>query len=105
MMQEGFDVDWLVKHGYAADLLAMLIGENEYADQEAFETMDRHSSRLRSAAIRHLEFIMSYGNRTHPMHVDGKIISPCPEYFEAWKLAGCPGLSLYQLDRLVKSKR
>ncbi|MBB3644209.1 hypothetical protein FHX14_000368 [Rhizobium sp. BK619] len=92
MTKEGFDVDWLVDHGFAADIVKMLIGENEFADLNAFEGLDRYSHRLRGMALQHLQFIIDYGNRKDPVEVDGKIISPYPKYLYAWKLAGCPGI-------------
>jgi len=98
-------IDWLVSHGSAIDLLKMLLGENDYADLDAFERMDIHSSRLRSMAIKHLEFMIEHGNMTDALTVNGRIVSPYPEYFAAWKLAGCPGISLYQLDRLIAAKQ
>ncbi|NKL34587.1 hypothetical protein GFL49_12335 [Rhizobium leguminosarum bv. viciae] len=97
-------IEWLVDHGFASDLLHMLIGESEYADQDAFERLDIHSSLLRGMAIQHLEFMIDHGNRTDPVTVNGRIVSPYPEYFAAWKLARCPGISLVQLDRLVAGK-
>jgi hypothetical protein len=105
MSQTALDIDWLVDHGFASDVLKMLLGENEYADLEAFESLDKYSHRLRGMTIRHLEFLIDHGSRTDPMEMDGKILSPFPEYFEAWKLVGCPGISLHQLDRLVAAKR
>lgn len=105
MFQAALDVDWLVDHGFAPDVLEMLVGENEYADHDAFESLDKYSHRLRGMAIRHLEFLIDHGKGTEPVEVDGKILSPYPDYFAAWKLAGCPGLSLHQLNRLVVAKR
>ncbi|MGO4114855.1 hypothetical protein ACC786_17320 [Rhizobium ruizarguesonis] len=105
MMKEGFDIDWLVDRGFAADIVKMLVGENEFADLDAFESLDRHSRRLRGMALQHLQFFIEYGDRKDPVEVDGKILSPYPEYFYAWKLAGCPGISLHQLNRLISVRR
>ncbi|MHC1548802.1 hypothetical protein [Phyllobacterium sp. K27] len=105
MLQAGFDIDWLVEHGFASDILKMLQGENEYADLDAFESLDRHSHHLRLMTVQHLEFIIDHGDQKEPVKVGRKIISPHPEYFMAWKLACCPGISLHQLSRLLESKR
>ncbi|NTI78412.1 hypothetical protein [Rhizobium rhizogenes] len=104
MSQYGENIDWLVDSGFAGDLLNILIGQNEYADLNAFEKLDIYSRQLRRMAIRHLEFIIEHRNKTDTVTVNGQILSPYPEYFAAWKLAGCPGISLHQLDRMVKSK-
>lgn len=105
MMQEGFDIEWLLDNGSASDLLDMLTGKNEYADHDTFDTMDRHSRHLRRMTLQHLEFLVEYGDRKDPVCLDGKVISPYPEYLEAWKLAGCPGISVNQLERLAAVKR
>lgn len=99
------NIDWLVEHGFTLDLLNMLMGQNDFADLDAFEKLDIHSRILRSMTIRHLEFLIEYGDITHSVTAGDKILSPYPEYFSAWKLACCPGVSLYQLDRLVAAKR
>lgn len=104
-MQEGFDVDWLVENGFVTDLLKALTGDGEFCDEDAFKKLDIHSRQLRRMTILHLEYLIADGHAGAVADEDKNIISPYPEYFEAWKLAGCPGLSLYQLDRLVKSKR
>ncbi|MGO7037614.1 hypothetical protein ACCS60_04515 [Rhizobium acaciae] len=104
MLAVGEKIEWLVDHGFATELLHMLIGESDYADQDAFERLDIHSSLLRGMAIQHLEFLIDHGNRTDAVAVNGRIVSPYPEYFAAWKLAGCPGISLVQLDRLIAGK-
>ncbi|MGR9372444.1 hypothetical protein [Rhizobium leguminosarum] len=97
-------IAWLIDHGFATDLLHMLIGENDYADLDAFERLDIHSRILRGMAIQHLQFIIEHGDRTDAVTVNNRIVSPHPEYFSAWKLALCPGISLVQLDRLIAGK-
>ncbi|NTG75559.1 hypothetical protein G6M02_19715 [Agrobacterium rhizogenes] len=104
MLHYAENIDWLVDSGFAIDLLNILIGQNEYADLDAFEKLDIYSRQLRRMAIQHLEFIIDHGNSTETVTVNGQVLSAYPEYFAAWKLAGCPGISLHQLDRMVKSK-
>ncbi len=93
-------IDWLIKKDHKIDVLNMLLGENEYADPEAFEKLDVHSLHLRRMAIRHLEFLVNFGFKKETQKQDGKLYSTYPEYFNAWKLAGCPGISLALLEQL-----
>lgn len=104
MLAHDEKIEWLIDHGFATDLLQMLIGENDYADQDAFEKLDIHSRILRGMAAQHLQFIVDHGDRTDAVTVNGRIVSPHPDYFAAWKLAICPGISLVQLDRLIAAK-
>ncbi|WP_455296545.1 hypothetical protein [Brucella pituitosa] len=93
-------IDWLLMNGHAGDVLAMMLGENKYADIDSFNKMDSNSNILRTMVVHHLEFIIRFGDVENSIEVDGKIFSPNPEYFEAWKLAMMPGISLTQLHRM-----
>jgi hypothetical protein len=94
--------------GLQAELLAMLDGTSKYSDERFFKELDRHSRRLRSMALSHLQFAVQFnyvGSETRHIKV-GKIIhSTYPDYFEAWKLAGVPGLSPYLLQKMLDDYR
>jgi hypothetical protein len=107
-MSEGHLVSEAMGQGLQAELLGMLDGTSKYFDPRFFEGLDRHSSRLRSMALMHLQFAVKF-NYTGPeeRHVMvGKIIhSTYPDYFEAWKLAGVPGMSPYLLQKMLDDYR
>jgi hypothetical protein len=99
-------IDYLVDNGFALDIMRMLTAENEYADVEALEKLDRHSNRLRGMTVKHLEFVAEFGNVSGPVEKGKHVLSPFPEFFLAWKLAGYPGMAGGQLARLYeKSKK
>ncbi|QWK81316.1 hypothetical protein [Ochrobactrum sp. BTU1] len=95
-------IDWLIINGHANDLLAMMRGENEYADIDYFNKMDTNSNILRTMVVHHLEFIIRFGNVENSIKEDGKIFSPNPEYLEAWKLAMMPGISTTKLGWMCR---
>lgn len=98
-------VDEAMGLGLSAELLAMLEGTSEYSDVELFETLDRHSRRLRSMALMHMQFVVKFGySGSEERHIKiGKIIhSNFPDYFSAWKLAGTPGVSPTLLENMIR---
>ena len=107
-MSEGLLVDEAMSLGLQAELLGMLDGSSQYFDARFFEDLDRHSRRLRSMALLHLQFAVTFnytGSETRHITV-GKIIhSSYPDYFEAWKLAGIPGMSSYLLEKMLADYR
>ena len=106
MLSNADMIDYLVDNGFALELKRMLTAENEYADVEALEKLDRHSNRLRGMTILHLEFVAEFGNISGPVEKGKHVLSPFPEFFLAWKLAGFPGMAGGQLARLYeKSKK
>ncbi|SCB39858.1 hypothetical protein [Rhizobium hainanense] len=107
-MSEGLLVDEAMSLGLQAELLGMLDGSSQYFDARFFEDLDRHSRRLRSMTLLHLQFAVTFnytGSETRHITV-GKIIhSSYPDYFEAWKLAGIPGMSVYLLGKMIEDYR
>ncbi|MBB6487814.1 hypothetical protein [Rhizobium lusitanum] len=103
-MAEGDLVDEAMGLGRYAELLAMLEGTSKYSDVELFERLDRHSRRLRSMAIMHLQFIVEFGyvgQDKKNITVGNRIHSNFPDYFEAWKLAGIPGMASILLENMI----
>lgn len=103
-MAEGDLVDEAIALGLHGELLAILEGTSEYSDVELFERLDRHSRRLRSMAIMHLQFIVEFGyagQEKKSITVGNRIHSNFPDYFEAWKLAGIPGMSSILLENMI----
>lgn len=106
MLSNAEMIDYLVDNGFALDIMRMLTAENEYADVDALEKLDRHSNRLRGMTVKHLEFVGEFGNVSGPIEKGKHVFSPFPEFFLAWKLAGYPGMAGGQLARLyAKSKK
>lgn len=107
-MSEGQLVDKAMELGLQAELLGMLDGTSKYFDKRFYEELDRHSRRLRSLAMMHLQFAVQFSyTGSEERHIQvGKIIhSSYPDYFEAWKLAGIPGMSLYLLEKMLDDHR
>ena len=50
-------IDRALELGLVDDLIGMMTGESQYADEEAFKKMDMNSSRLRGMALSHLQFL------------------------------------------------
>ena len=103
-------VIWLVRHGYAKDIIEALNGESGYSCLVEYKKLDRHSLHLRGMAIRHLEYLIENKNidlSVYPnvnfqnIKTDNKILSSNHDYFNAWNLAGFPGMSIDQLNRLA----
>lgn len=107
-MSEGLLVDEAMSLGLQAELLGMLDGNSQYFDARFFEDLDHHSRRLRSMALMHLQFAVTFnytGSEARNVTV-GKIIhSNYPDHFEAWKLAGIPGMSPYLLGKMLADYR
>lgn len=77
MLSNADMIDYLVDNGFALELKRMLTAENEYADVEALEKLDRHYNRLRGMTVQHLEFVNVSGSIEMGKHV----LSPFPEFF------------------------
>ena len=60
---------------------------------------------LHGYAQGHLKFVMNYGVDRHTSEVmrpdKGRMQTTYPEYFDAWVVAGCPGISLMSLERVI----
>ena len=87
-----------------SELLAMLEGKSEYADPSLREKLDRHSRRLMQLTIDHLQYAVDFnylGEDEMSRKINGKIVCNYPQYFEAWKLAGAPGISITALLNLI----
>jgi hypothetical protein len=93
-------IEALIRNGFAMELANMLLGEGEYADFEALASLDKHSYRLKGMAARHLEFVAEFGDISESVWKGKLLLSPYPEYYEAWKLAGFPGIGSATLERL-----
>lgn len=55
-------------------------------------------------AIMHLEFVVKFGYSSSSkknISVGDKIYSNFPDYFEAWKLAGIPGIAPILLRKMI----
>ena len=107
-MAEGDLVDEAIALGLYRELLDMLEGASKYSDVELFEGLDRHSRRLRSMAIMHLQFMIDFnyqGAEKKNIAVGDKVRSNFPDYFEAWKLAGIPGMASILLERMILDSR
>jgi len=99
-------LDWLTKNGFAGDLQRIILGESEFSDMRDYENLDRHSLRLRRMTLEYLSFVDKFG-----IDQVGEVIrhgthtySAHPEYFEAWKLSGAPGISSHLIWEFYKSK-
>lgn len=104
-MSEESLVDRALELGLTKELLAVLEGNSTYSDVDSIDNLDRHSRRLRSMAMIHLQFMLRFGAselEDKQIEVDGKVYSSYPEYFSAWKLAGIPGILPYRLDAMIK---
>jgi hypothetical protein len=99
-------IDRALELGLVDDLIGMMTGESQYADEKAFKKMDMNSSRLRGMALSHLQFMKKFGycDEEKSVKEDGYILSSYPEYFKAWKLAGCPGISISKLEKLLEDR-
>lgn len=97
-------LDWLIQNGFASELSEIILGKSEYSDMRAFDKLDRHSHRLRTMVLHHLSFVSEFGiERIGETIVKGsKTHIAFPEYFEAWKLAGAPGVSYSLIDEFYK---
>jgi len=101
-------IDEAIALGLTAELLAMLEGSSKYSDVSLFDRLDKHSKRLRDMTILHLKFVVEFkrGLNSEETVKVGKIVhSSFPQYFEAWKLAGIPGISTSCLDGMVNDFR
>lgn len=81
MLSNADMIDYLVDSGFAIELKRMLTAENDYADVEALEKLDRHSNRLRGMTVKHLEFAAEFGNVSGPIEKGKHVLSPFPEFF------------------------
>ncbi|MGH1351431.1 MAG: hypothetical protein ACRBBN_11585 [Methyloligellaceae bacterium] len=98
-------VDSLHLHEQLHDMLA---GTSEYSDLDAIESLDKHSRRLAAMAQRHLDYVIRFndpGNEEKSQKVGSHIYSNYPDYYQAWQLAGLPGVSLYMLEKLIDDNR
>lgn len=103
-MAEADLVDEAIALGLYGEVLAILEGTSKYSDVELFEGLDRHSRRLRSMAIMHLQFMVKFdyvGQDKKSITVGNRIHSNFPDYFEAWKLAGIPGVASILLEKMI----
>ncbi|MGO4569434.1 hypothetical protein AB4Z52_31410 [Rhizobium sp. 2YAF20] len=106
-MSEANLIDDALSLGLARELLGMMEGESEYSDIDSILKLDRHSGRLLNMATRHIDFMLEFGcdvKEHKTAKKEGKVYSSYPEYFEAWKLAGIPGISLSQLTTMIEDK-
>jgi len=93
-------VDQIVEQKKAHILHGALTGENEFYEPETLPELDKHSIRLLTGALGHLE---------HLSYLEGQVINEGHvtdfdhDYFKAWKLAGTPGISKVILV-LIKNK-
>ena len=104
-MTEGDLVDEALKLGLQQELLGILEGKSRYFDERLLDDLDRHSRRLRSMALMHMQFVVKFGySGSEERHIKiGKIIhSNFPDYFSAWKLAGTPGVSPTLLENMIR---
>ncbi len=102
MLEINEKLDLIIKNGFAKDLLLTLQGKNEFSNMRDFDSLDSFSLRLRGMAMKHLEFVSKYGVEAVGETVsDGRHVHTAfPDYFNAWILAGCPGISVQSLDSL-----
>lgn len=104
-MTEGDLVEEVIRLGLQEDLLKILEGSSKYFDEMLLLDLDRHSRRLRSMALMHMQFMVKFGySGAEERHIKvGKIIhSNFPDYFSAWKLAGTPGVSPTLLENMIR---
>jgi hypothetical protein len=94
----------VLDNGLAPALLDVMNGESEYSDSMAYNKMDAHSRRLYTMARMHLEFIIKYGNDKDSVRDGSHVYSNFKNFFEAWQLAGLPGISLELLEKMLKDK-
>jgi len=106
-------VTWLVRNGYSKDIIEALSGENSYSSIVEYEKLDVHSRHLRHMSILHLEYLLAnkdidlneYPNiKLQAVTLNNKVISSFLDHFNAWNLAGFPGISIDQLNRLASDK-
>jgi hypothetical protein len=94
----------VLDNGLAHALLDIMNGDSNYSDLTAYNTMDKHSTRLYTMARMHLEFIIKYGDSKDSV-VDGHHVhSSFKNFFEAWQLAGLPGISPERLEQMLRDK-
>lgn len=96
-------IESLIKNGLAMELAKMLLGEGEYADFEALASLDKHSYRLKGMAARHLEFVTEFGDIGESAWKGKLLLSPYPEYYEAWKPAGFQGVGSAHAEHIIRS--
>jgi hypothetical protein len=80
----------------------MLTAQNQSADVDALEKVDRHSNRLRGITIQRLEFVAEFSYISGPIEKGKHVLCSFHEFFLAWKLAGFTGMSGTLLAKLYE---
>ena len=103
LTDEGVLISRALSLNLACELHEMLLGNGKYADVDAINRLDGHSRRLRVVALSHLSYLCNKRQDSEEsFSKDGYIYYPSENYFLAWILAGCPGISFTLLKLLVR---
>ena len=94
----------VLDNGLAHALLDIMNGDSKYSDLAAYNKMDIHSKRLYTMARMHIEFIIRYGDDKDVAKDGRHVYSNFKNFFEAWQLAGLPGISPELLEQMLRDK-
>jgi len=98
-------IDQVFEYGLESKLRDLIVPRLfHYEDGVRVRDMDIYSRPLAHSALDHLSFIIKFGHHEEKKRIyvgEDDVEANYPDEFEAWIFAGCPGLSLIQLEQLI----